>query len=769
MSTAAPSAVAPAILRRSLWRSDFRPLAVYGPFEQVSSPGKQPEGVGWQDGARESPPRVLREPINPRALNTGILCDGLRAIDIDIDDPDLASPVEDLARAMLGDGPVRERSNSGKRLILYRSADGEPAKRHIMGRHGKVEALGRGQQFVAYGVHPTGVPYEWRDGRDPATIVRDELTAVTEDQVTAFLERAAVLIGHEPTPPQPPRAKPSRDVAVPAAPAPPPAIGAREQAAFAVALDSEVTLVAQAPLGQRNGTLNTAAYNLGQMVGAGWGARGTVENALTEAALAAGLRQPEIRKTIESGLRAGIATPRPPLTPRAVAPATPIVTINGLTVDGATGEVLAEEEPEEDESDAPPIDEVLTHVGGVLGQVIDFIVASARRPNRRLALAAALPLCGTLIGRRMATPTNAGTHLYVIATYPTAGGKQHPIDAIDRLLRATNLHRHLGPQSFMSMSALIRHIQSKPLSICAQDEFGALLAKIGHPRASGHEQGISAVLRTVWGASFSAYQTPAYASASSTEILAPALSLFGPTTPQELYAALTGKDIVNGFFNRFLVIDGGDRVPECEPKADLRNPPAALVAGLTALYLAGEPPAGNLGSLCKNIAPDPRPVSVPWGDASAAQAYAELAITITERMDADPENAALLGRTAEIALRCATIRAVGDDPQRPRVTRLHMDWGAALALQSSARLIGDVARYMTDALGAAEFERKLLSKLRAAPGRALTLRLLHRSMQRHFRFANDLERALGALEKSGIIRIKEDKVPGGVRKTVILL
>ena len=44
-------------------------------------------------------------------------------------------------------------------------------------------------------------------------------------------------------------------------------------------------------------------------------------------------------------------------------------------------------------------------VPGVVGEIIEWIVATARRPNRVLALAAAIPLVGTLIGRRVAGPT----------------------------------------------------------------------------------------------------------------------------------------------------------------------------------------------------------------------------------------------------------------------------------------------------------------------------------------------------------------------------
>ena len=46
---------------------------------------------------------------------------------------------------------MRYRENSGRRLLLYRVAVGQPGKRAIAGTFGKVEILGRGQQLSLMG------------------------------------------------------------------------------------------------------------------------------------------------------------------------------------------------------------------------------------------------------------------------------------------------------------------------------------------------------------------------------------------------------------------------------------------------------------------------------------------------------------------------------------------------------------------------------------------------------------------------------------------
>ncbi len=76
------------------------------------------------------------------------------------------------------------------------------------------------------------------------------------------------------------------------------------------ALDRERGDVRNAPEGERNNALNTAAFNLGQLIGEPGLDEGEVRDTLTEAAETAGLGAVETAKTIDSGLRKGMANPR---------------------------------------------------------------------------------------------------------------------------------------------------------------------------------------------------------------------------------------------------------------------------------------------------------------------------------------------------------------------------------------------------------------------------------------------------------------------------
>lgn len=76
------------------------------------------------------------------------------------------------------------------------------------------------------------------------------------------------------------------------------------------AIERELARVVLANPGNRNDTLNTASFAIGQLVGAHVADRSDVEKQLTVAALRTGLGDTEIAQTLRSGLEAGIKDPR---------------------------------------------------------------------------------------------------------------------------------------------------------------------------------------------------------------------------------------------------------------------------------------------------------------------------------------------------------------------------------------------------------------------------------------------------------------------------
>ncbi|MGH7119105.1 MAG: AAA family ATPase [Acetobacteraceae bacterium] len=197
-----PEIAVVAALRARLWDAGYRPLGVLNWDHSVPrEAGKKPLGLDWRNRALLDPPDAIRFPPVAHALNVGVLCDGLRVVDGDIDGPAVAAAVRALAIDILGEAPIRWRANSSRFLIPYRAAAGEPGHRVLPGKLGNIEVLGHGQQFVAYGRHKTGAELQWL----PESLVdysRDALPAVTEAQIDTFLAAAAPLIEADPPGPR---------------------------------------------------------------------------------------------------------------------------------------------------------------------------------------------------------------------------------------------------------------------------------------------------------------------------------------------------------------------------------------------------------------------------------------------------------------------------------------------------------------------------------------------------------------------------------------
>src|SRR6266576_4953523 len=100
--------------------------------------------------------------------------------------------------------------------------------------------------------------------------------------------------------------------------------------------------------------------------------------------------------------------------------------VRNITLAEATGHIPA------NDNDEPPVTlksdtalSDLTNPGGVVSDIVDWIVSSASRPSRELALSATLPFVGALIGRRFSSPTDLRTNFYSVALASSGYGKDH--------------------------------------------------------------------------------------------------------------------------------------------------------------------------------------------------------------------------------------------------------------------------------------------------------------------------------------------------------
>ncbi len=178
---------------------------------------------------------------------------------------------------------LEQRTGGGGRQLFFRW----PGGRDVPSRAGKIgkklDTRGRGGYVVVPpSGHPSGGTYAWANELPMA------------DAPAWLLDLVC------PTP-------------KPETPRPEPRTSTRHGGASAYgksALDAETARVAGAAHGERNATVNEAAFALGQLVEGGEVDRAEAESMLLAAAQFCGLPEGEARKTIQSGMAAGRQEPR---------------------------------------------------------------------------------------------------------------------------------------------------------------------------------------------------------------------------------------------------------------------------------------------------------------------------------------------------------------------------------------------------------------------------------------------------------------------------
>ena len=129
-----------------------------------------------------------------------------------------------------------------------------------------------------------------------------------------------------------------------------------------------------------------------------------------------------------------------------------------------------------------PVDPRMFQLDGALKLFVDYILASAVRPQPILAIGASLCALGALMGRKYRTQTNLRTNLYVVGMAGSGGGKDHARSAIKEAFIAAGLQRYLGGNRIASGSGLLTALYRQPSSLFQLDEFGQFLGNIVNKR-----------------------------------------------------------------------------------------------------------------------------------------------------------------------------------------------------------------------------------------------------------------------------------------------
>lgn len=233
---------------------------------------------------------------------------GMGAWVLDIDLPDGPNSLAALG-AKHGSLPttLEQKTGGGGRHLFFRWQEGRPVRNNAGKLDTGLDVRGEGGYVILPpSNHPSGKTYAW--------VNEDVPIAEAPEWLMDLVSPVA------PCPQQGQAPCESADTAQ-----------TNETSAYGrKALEAEVAKVATAAEGARNDTLFKASCSLGQLVAGGELNRSATEAELAGAALATGLAEPEIRRTIASGLATGAKEPR--TAPRASVAMAPARTTKALSM-----------------------------------------------------------------------------------------------------------------------------------------------------------------------------------------------------------------------------------------------------------------------------------------------------------------------------------------------------------------------------------------------------------------------------------------------------
>ncbi len=381
---------------------------------------------------------------------------------------------------------------------------------------------------------------------------------------------------------------------------------------------------------------------------------------------------------------------------------------------------------------------------GLISEMVDWIAGSSAQPSRPLALGAALTFLGTLAGRHHEGPTDLRTNLYICALAPSGYGKDHARKRILALAEKSGLHtNYIGPEDFLSDSALRKSIERRPSQLSVMDELGGFIHKIMDRRAGSHQSGMRQMLLKLFTQSDSVFGGTEGAMEQATPIFNPNFSIYGTSTPHDFWPAMSSRGIGDGFLPRWLILTvTGEEPPMRKPTHD-KDPPDRLVEWCRAIVSLSQ--KGNLPPTST------RPVQAlkaGWGkDAEACYMWHRDLFKRRGNAIKD-ETSKLWTRTMEIALRIAHIVAIGVNPEHPVVTEEIMLWATRLVELSVRSCFSEVADRLASTDKQAEY-LKVRRMIKDAGKDGISDRKLKAQINGEFDLAR-LGAILTQLQESGV-------------------
>ena len=304
---------------------------------------------------------------------------------------------------------------------------------------------------------------------------------------------------------------------------------------------------------------------------------------------------------------------------------------------------------------------------GIIKDIYQYSEQIAQISQPALSLQSALGVGSVAAGRMYKSDMNNFSSLYFMCIAKSGQGKENTKTVIESVLDNSGHIDLMAGDGYTSSGAVYSLLRHKPTHITVMDEFGKRLESIAKSSNSNKEDALQALMEA-WGRCHGTIRPDNYSlmnmsskqqqEAMDRSTIKPAITLMGMSVPKNFYGALSTGRIVDGFLNRFIVVES--KLPRVVGKmVPFREPSHAICEWVRKMRET----KNEMEELAKNNSELDFKQRVLTFDNESKDLLTKLAYKLIEEQDALEKDGleVLLSRTREKAMRLALICALADD------------------------------------------------------------------------------------------------------------
>lgn len=208
---------------------------------------------------------------------------------------------------------------------------------------------------------------------------------------------------------------------------------------------------------------------------------------------------------------------------------------------------------------APKMALELFSAPGLVGKIMKWMNETALFPLPELELAGAIALAGIILGHKVKTKTDLRSNMMVMGICTSGAGKDHVRKCIKSFLRCVDLSNLLGGKPKSGAAVITMAAKNYGRCLWIPDEMGRMLLSISGKYAAGHQLEIPTNIMELSTTANSVFHGDELANRDGktprVDIDQPCFCVYGVSTPDNLYAAMSSKQAIDGFLSRWTIFE----------------------------------------------------------------------------------------------------------------------------------------------------------------------------------------------------------------------